>query len=81
MLGRQSGFRSKVAEKNSKTRHLYCMLYRYALASKALLPGLRLILADVVLTINTMKLSFLNKWLFFPLCQELESDQKELLLH
>ena len=29
MLGRRSGFRGQVVEKNSKTKHLHCMLHRY----------------------------------------------------
>ena len=81
MLGRRSGFRGKVAEMNSKTRHLRCMLYRYALACKTLPPGLRLVLDDVVHMINTIKSSFLNTWLFFLLCQELGSDNEALLFH
>ena len=55
MLGRQSGFRGKVAEMNSKIRHLHCMLHRYALACKTLPPGLRLVLDDVVHMINIIK--------------------------
>lgn len=41
MLGRRSGFRGKVTEANPKTRHLHCMLHRYALASKTLPSGYR----------------------------------------
>ena len=74
MLGRQTGFRGKVAEMNSKKRHLHCMLHRYALACKTLPPGLRLVLDDVVRIINTIKSSF-------PLCQELVSDHETLLFH
>ena len=38
----------KVTDMNSKTKHLHCMLHRYALACKTLAPGLRLVLDDVV---------------------------------
>ena len=55
MLGRRSGFRGKVAEMNSKTMHLHCMLHRYALACRTLPPGLRLVLDDVVHMINIIK--------------------------
>ena len=44
-------------EKNSKTKHLHCMLHRYALACKTLPPELRLVLDDVVHMINTIKSS------------------------
>ena len=81
MLGRQSGFRGKVAESNPKTRHLHCMLHRYALASKTLPPGLRLVLDDVVHMVNSIKSSGLNTRLFSLLCQELGSDQEVLLFH
>ena len=81
MLGRQSGFRGKVAEMNSKTRHLHCMLHRYALACKTLPPGLKLVLDDVVHMINTIKSSSLNTRLFSLLCQELGSDHEALLFH
>ena len=81
MLGRRSGFRGKVAEINSKTRHLHCMLHRYALACKTLPPGLKLVLDDVVHMIHTIKLSSLNTRLFSLLCQELGSDHEALLSH
>ena len=81
MLGHRSGFRGKVVEMNSKARHLYCMLHRYALACKTLPPGLRLVLDDVAHMINTIKLSSLNTRLFSLLCQELGSDHEALLFH
>ena len=40
MLGRRSGFRGQVVEKNFKTKNLHCMLHRYALASKTQPPEL-----------------------------------------
>ena len=81
MLGCRSGFRGKVAEMNFKTRHLHCMLHRYALACKTIAPGLRLVLDDVVHMINTIKSSSLNTRLFSLLCKELESDHKAILFH
>ena len=68
-------------EKNFKTKHLHCMLHRYALACKTLPPELRLVLDDVVHMINTIKSSSLKTWLFSPLYQELGSDHKALLYH
>ena len=81
MLGRQSGFRGEVVEKNSKTKHLHCMLHRYALACKTLPPELRLVFDDVVRMINTIKSSSLKARLFSQLCQELGSDHEALLYH
>ena len=81
MLDRRSGFREKVAEMNSKTRHLHCILYRYALTCKALQLGLRLVLDHVVHVINTIKSSSLNTRLFFLLYQELGSDHEALVFH
>ena len=81
MLGRRSGFRGKVTEANPKTRHLHCMLHRYALASKTLPPGLRSVLDDVVSMVNTIKSSALNTRLFSLMCQELGNDHEVLLFH
>ena len=80
MLGRRSGFRKKVTEMNSKTRHLLCMLHQYALACKTLPAQLRLV-DDVVHMINAIKSSSLNTRLSSLLCQELGSDHKALLFH
>ena len=81
MLGRRSGFRGQVMEKNSKTKHLHCMLHRYALACETLPPELRLIFDDAVHKINSIKSSSLKIRLFSQLCQELGSDHKALLYH
>ena len=69
MLGRRSEFRGQVVEKNSKTKHLHLMLHRYALACKTLPPELRLVLADAVHMINTIKLSSLKIRQFSQLCK------------
>ena len=79
MLGRRSGFRGQVVEKNSKTKHLHCMLYRYALACKTLPTELRLVHDDVAHMINTIKSSSSKTRLFSQLCQELGSDHEALL--
>ena len=81
MLGRRSELQGKVAEMNSKTRHLNCVLHRYALACKTLAPGLILVLGNVVHMINIIKSSFLNTSLFFLLCLELGNDREALLFH
>ena len=82
MLGRRSRFRGQVVEKNSKTKHLHCMLHRYALACKTLPPELRLVLDDAAVhMINTIKSSSLKTRLFSQLSQELGSDREALLYH
>ena len=82
MLGRRSRFQGQVVEKNSKTKHLHCMLHRYALACKTLPPELRLILDDAAVhMINTIKSSSLKTRLFSQLSQELGSDHEALLYH
>ena len=81
MLGRRLGLREQVVEKKSKTKHLHCMLHRYALARKTLPPKLRFVLDDVVHIINTIKSSTLKTRLFSRLCQELVSDHEALLYH
>ena len=68
-----------VVEKNSKTKHLHCMLHRYALACKTLPPELRSVLDDVVHMTNTIKSSSLKTRLFSLLFRELESDHETLL--
>ncbi|XP_068228051.1 zinc finger BED domain-containing protein 5-like [Palaemon carinicauda] len=66
---------------NPETKHLHCMLHRYALASKTLPPDLKLVLDDVVHMVNAIKSSALNTRLFSLLCQEFGSDEEVLLLH
>ena len=68
-------------EKNFKTKHLYCMFHRYALACKTLPPELRLVLDHVVHMINTIKSSSSKIRLFSQLCQELGSDHEALPNH
>ena len=80
MLGCRSGCRGQVVEKNSKTKHLHCMLHRYTLACKTLPPKLRLVLDDVHM-MNTIKSTSLKTRLFSQLCQELGSDHEALLYH
>ncbi|XP_068227396.1 zinc finger BED domain-containing protein 5-like [Palaemon carinicauda] len=81
MLGRRSGFRGRVNQVNPETKHLHCMLHRYALASKTLPPDLELVLDDVVHMVNAIKSSAQNTRLFSLLCQEFGSDEEVLLLH
>ncbi|XP_029654076.2 tetratricopeptide repeat protein 30A-like [Octopus sinensis] len=55
MLGFHSGFRDQVRLANQETKHMHCMLHRYALAAKTLPSDLRYVLDDVVHIIIILK--------------------------
>ncbi|XP_036354669.1 zinc finger BED domain-containing protein 5-like [Octopus sinensis] len=81
MLGFHSGFRGQVRLANEKTKHLHCMLHRYALAAKTLPSDLRYVLDDVVHIVNYIKKSALHSRIFRLICEEFERDDKTLLFH
>ncbi|XP_029654461.1 zinc finger BED domain-containing protein 5-like [Octopus sinensis] len=64
-----------------ETKHMHCMLHRYALAAKTLPSDLRYVLDDVVHIINYIKKSALNSRIFRLICEEFEKDGKALLFH
>ena len=79
MLGNRSGFRARVKTVNPNTKHIHCMIHRYALAAKTLPPELKATLEDVIHMVNCIKSSALNTRLFRLLCQEFDDDQEALL--
>ena len=81
MLGNRSGFRARVKAVNPNTKHIHCMIHRYALAAKTLPPELKATLEDVIHMVNCIKSSVLNTRLFRLLCQEFDDDQEALLFH
>jgi len=81
MIGYRSGFRSCVSAVNASTKHLHCMIHRYALASKTLPPELKEVLDDVVSMVNAIKSSALNTRLFRLLCQDLDENHEGLIFH
>ena len=81
MLGNRSGFWARVKVVNPDTKHIHCMIHRYALASKALPPKLKATLDDVTHMVNYIKSSALNTRLFRLFCQEFEDDHDALLFH
>ena len=81
MLGNRSGFRARVKAVNPNTKHIHCMIHRYALAAKTLPPELKATLEDVIHMVNCIKSSALNTRLFRLLCQEFDDDQEALLFH
>ena len=48
MLGSHSGYQAKVKDTNPDTKHLHCMIHRYARASKTLPTELRAVLDEVI---------------------------------
>ena len=81
MLGNRSGFRARVKAVNPNTKHIHCIIHRYALAAKTLPPELKATLENVIHMVNCIKSSALNTRLFRLLCQEFNDDQEALLFH
>ena len=72
MLGSHSGYHAKVKDTNPDTKHLHCMIHRYALASKTLPTELRAVLDEVIAMVNATKASALSTRQFWRLCQDRE---------
>ena len=81
MLGSQSGFKTRIAAVNSKTKHMHCMIHRQALAAKTLPTELKEVLDTTVKMVNFIKSSALNTRLFRLLCSDLDSGHETLLYH
>ena len=81
MLGLQSGFVTKVKEKNLSVISTHCILHREALASRTLPAEMRDVLNVAIKVVNFIKARTLNSRLFKLLCKDMESEHKALLFH
>ena len=77
MLGARSGFTKLLKQKNPKV----VTLHQEALASRTMPQPLKEVLDRAIRLGNFVKARALNTQLFWWLCQDMESDYKELLFH
>ena len=81
MLGSKSGFATLVKKKNPDITNIHCMIHREALASKTLPINMKSVLQTLIKMVNFIKKSALNTRVFRLLCQELNSNHKDLLYY
>ena len=81
MLGLQSGFTTRVKEKNPSVVGTHCILHREALASRTLPAEMRDVLNVAIKVVNFIKAGALNSRLFKLLCKDMESEHEALLFH
>ena len=81
MLGLQSGFVTKVKEKNPSVISTHCILHREALASRNLPAEMRDVLNVAIKVVSFIKAGALNSRLFKLLCKDMESEHDALLFH
>ena len=81
MLGSKSGFRALVQSKSTGVIFTHCFVHREALASKTLPRGLQDVFNVTIKIVNFVKSSFLNPRLFRKLCEDMESEHKNLLYY
>ena len=81
MLGSKSGFQALVQTKATGVMFTHCFIHREALASKTLPSGLQDVLNITIKTVNFVKNSALHTRLFRKLCEDMESEHKNLLYY
>ena len=81
MLGSKSGFRALVQRKAPNVMFTHCFIHREALASKTLPCGLQEVLNVTIKVVNFVKNSATYTRLFRKLCEDMESDHKNLLYY
>lgn len=81
MTGCRSGFIELAKKKTPKIIGSHCIIHRQALACQTLPESLNVALNIAIKIVNHVKSGALNTRLFETLCQELNSDQVNLLYH
>ena len=81
MLGSKSGFRALVQRKVPNVTFTHCFIHREALASKTLPCGLQEVLNVTIKVVNFVKSSATYTRPFRKLCEDMESDRKNLLYY
>ena len=74
MLGRKSGFQTRVKAVSSPVIFVHCFIHRFAFATKLLLPNLKTSLNLVVTMVNYIKTSTLHGRLFKVICEAIKSE-------
>ncbi|XP_076062512.1 zinc finger BED domain-containing protein 5-like [Oratosquilla oratoria] len=81
MRGLQSGFVTKVKERDPSVMSTHCILHREALASRTLPIEMMDVLNVAIKIVNFVKAGALTSRLFKLLCKDMESEHEALLFH
>ena len=81
MTGKLSGFTTRVKVVAFECESVHCVIHREMLASQKRLPELNNILQDVIKISNHIKVHALNSHLFMQLCELMDTEHTNLLIH
>ncbi|XP_030705544.2 SCAN domain-containing protein 3 isoform X1 [Globicephala melas] len=81
MTGKHSEVVTQIKELAPECKITHCFIHRESLAMKKISPELNSVLTDIVKIVNYVKSNTLNSRLFSLLCDNMEADHKQLLLH
>ncbi|XP_012501552.1 PREDICTED: SCAN domain-containing protein 3 [Propithecus coquereli] len=81
MTGKHSEVVTQIKELAPECKTTHCFIHRESLAMKKISAELNSVLTDIVKIVNYVKSNALNSRLFSLLCDNMEADHKQLLLH
>ncbi|XP_037699832.1 SCAN domain-containing protein 3 isoform X2 [Choloepus didactylus] len=81
MIGKHSEVITQIKELAPECKTTHCFIHRESLAMKKISAELNSVLTDIVKIVNYVKANALNSRLFSLLCDNMEADHKQLLLH
>ncbi|XP_017744658.1 PREDICTED: SCAN domain-containing protein 3 isoform X1 [Rhinopithecus bieti] len=81
MTGKHSEVVTLIKELAPECKTTHCFIHRESLAMKKISAELNSVLNDIVKIVNYIKSNALNSRLFSLLCDNMEADHKQLLLH
>ncbi|XP_008061971.1 SCAN domain-containing protein 3 [Carlito syrichta] len=81
MTGKHSEVVTQIKELAPECKTTHCFIHQESLAMKKISAELNSVLTDIVKIVNYIKSNALNSRLFSLLCDNMEADHKQLLLH
>uniref|UniRef100_F1S1Q2 SCAN domain containing 3 n=1 Tax=Sus scrofa TaxID=9823 RepID=F1S1Q2_PIG len=81
MTGKHSEVVTQIKELVPECKITHCFIHRESLVMKKISVELNSVLTDIVKIVNYVKSNALNSRLFSLLCDNMETDHKQLLLH
>uniref|UniRef100_A0A8D2CWV1 SCAN domain containing 3 n=1 Tax=Sciurus vulgaris TaxID=55149 RepID=A0A8D2CWV1_SCIVU len=81
MTGKHSKVVTQIKELAPECKTTHCFIHQDSLAMKKISAELHSVLTDIVKIVNYVKSNALNSRLFSLLCDNMEVDHKQLLLH
>jgi hypothetical protein len=81
MTGHLIGLIAKIRQKNANVKHIHCALHRFQLATKYLPEDFKSVFDDCIKIINFIRARAKNHRLFKKVCEDLEADFPDLILH